>query len=76
VGSVSGIYFLRLDGHTGTHTATTLIDDPRARWPAAVLRHHGGFRAAARAVVGQPVGAGVFTAAWRQSTSRAGRTGT
>jgi hypothetical protein len=30
VGSVSGIYFLRLDGRTGTHTAPVLIDDPRA----------------------------------------------
>ena len=30
VGSVSGIQFLRLDGGTGTHTAPTLIDDPRA----------------------------------------------
>ena len=25
-----GIYFLRLDGGTGTHTARMLIDDPRA----------------------------------------------
>ncbi len=30
VGSVSGIYFLRLDGSTGGHTSPTLIDDPRA----------------------------------------------
>jgi hypothetical protein len=30
VGSVSGIYFLRLDGLTGTHTTPVLIDDPRA----------------------------------------------
>jgi hypothetical protein len=29
VGSQSGIYFLRLNGTTGTHTAPTLIDDPR-----------------------------------------------
>jgi hypothetical protein len=29
VGSQSGIYFLRLDGATGAHTAPTLIDDPR-----------------------------------------------
>src|SRR5205809_1651128 len=30
VGSQSGIYFLRLDGATGAHTAPVLIDDPRA----------------------------------------------
>jgi hypothetical protein len=30
VGSVSGIYFLRLDGRTGAHTAPVLVDDPRA----------------------------------------------
>ena len=29
VGSVSGIYFLRLDGSTGAHTAPVLVDDPR-----------------------------------------------
>ncbi len=29
VGSVSGIYFLRLNGLTGTHTKPVLIDDPR-----------------------------------------------
>ena len=29
VGSQSGIYFLRLDGTTGMHTAPVLIDDPR-----------------------------------------------
>jgi hypothetical protein len=29
VGSQSGIYFFRLDGTTGTHTAPVLIDDPR-----------------------------------------------
>jgi hypothetical protein len=31
VGSQSGIYFFRLDGSTGAHTAPVLIDDPRAR---------------------------------------------
>ena len=31
VGSQSGIYFFRLDGTTGTHTAPVLIDDPRGR---------------------------------------------
>src|SRR5438874_7825773 len=31
VGSQSAIYFLRLDGATGAHTAPTLIDDPRGR---------------------------------------------
>jgi hypothetical protein len=31
VGSQSGIYFFRLDGATGAHTAPVLIDDPRAR---------------------------------------------
>jgi hypothetical protein len=30
VGSQSGIYFFRLDGATGAHTAPVLIDDPRA----------------------------------------------
>jgi hypothetical protein len=30
VGSVSGIYFLRLDGATGAHTAPVLLDDPRS----------------------------------------------
>jgi hypothetical protein len=30
VGSQSGIYFFRLDGATGGHTAPVLIDDPRA----------------------------------------------
>lgn len=30
VGSVSGIYYLRLDGSTGTHPSPALIDDPRA----------------------------------------------
>ena len=30
VGSISGIYFLRLDGRTGAHTAPVLVDDPRA----------------------------------------------
>ncbi len=29
VGSVSGIYFFRLDGSTGGHTAPVLLDDPR-----------------------------------------------
>jgi hypothetical protein len=29
IGSVSGIYFLRLNGSDGTHTAPVLIDDPR-----------------------------------------------
>jgi hypothetical protein len=29
VGSVSGIYFLRLDGATGAHTSPVLLDDPR-----------------------------------------------
>jgi hypothetical protein len=29
VGSVSGIYFIRLDGSTGDHTAPVLLDDPR-----------------------------------------------
>src|SRR5919198_122693 len=29
VGSVSGIYFLRLDGPTGAHTPPVLLDDPR-----------------------------------------------
>ena len=29
VGSQSGIYFFRLDGATGAHTAPALIDDPR-----------------------------------------------
>jgi hypothetical protein len=29
VGSQSGIYFFRLDGPTGAHTAPVLIDDPR-----------------------------------------------
>jgi hypothetical protein len=29
VGSQSGIYFFRLDGTSGTHTAPTLVDDPR-----------------------------------------------
>src|SRR5947207_6598865 len=29
VGSQSGIYFFRLDGATGAHTAPVLIDDPR-----------------------------------------------
>src|SRR5256885_12758218 len=29
VGSQSGIYFFRLDGPTGAHTAAVLIDDPR-----------------------------------------------
>jgi hypothetical protein len=29
VGSVSGIYFLRLDGATGAHTSPVLVDDPR-----------------------------------------------
>src|SRR5919201_708790 len=31
VGSQSGIYFFRLNGATGAHTAPVLIDDPRAR---------------------------------------------
>ena len=31
VGSQSGIYFFRLNGKTGHHTAPTLLDDPRAR---------------------------------------------
>jgi hypothetical protein len=31
VGSQSGIYFFRLDGATGAHTAPVLIDDPRAQ---------------------------------------------
>lgn len=31
VGSQSGIYFFRLDGATGAHTAPVLIDDPRGR---------------------------------------------
>ncbi len=31
VGSQSGIYFFRLDGTTGMHTAPVLIDDPRGR---------------------------------------------
>src|SRR6266487_4365863 len=31
VGSRSGIYFFRLDGATGVHTAPVLIDDPRVR---------------------------------------------
>jgi hypothetical protein len=31
IGSQSGIYFFRLDGATGTHTAPVLIDDPRGR---------------------------------------------
>lgn len=35
VGSVSGIYALRLDGATGAHTSPALIDDPR---------HHGGLQ--------------------------------
>jgi hypothetical protein len=30
VGSVSGIYFLRLDGATGAHTSPVLLDDPRS----------------------------------------------
>jgi hypothetical protein len=30
-GSQSGIYFFRLDGATGAHTAPVLIDDPRTR---------------------------------------------
>jgi hypothetical protein len=30
VGSQSGMYFFRLDGATGAHTAPVLIDDPRA----------------------------------------------
>jgi hypothetical protein len=29
VGSVSGIYYLRLNGATGAHTAPVLLDDPR-----------------------------------------------
>jgi hypothetical protein len=31
VGSQSGIYFFRLNGATGAHTAPVLVDDPRAR---------------------------------------------
>jgi hypothetical protein len=31
VGSQSGIYFFRLDGATGAHTAPALIDDPRGQ---------------------------------------------
>jgi hypothetical protein len=31
VGSQSGIYFLRLNGATGTHTSPVLIDDPRTQ---------------------------------------------
>jgi hypothetical protein len=30
VGSVSGIYFLRLDGATGAHSSPMLVDDPRS----------------------------------------------
>jgi hypothetical protein len=30
-GSQSGIYFMRLDGTTGSHTSPSLIDDPRGR---------------------------------------------
>ena len=35
---MSGVYFLRLDGYTGAHTAPTLIDDPHASRPSQALR--------------------------------------
>ena len=52
IGSQSGIYFFRLDGATGAHTAPVLIDDPRgrggcsgsptSRWMTAACTRSGG----------------------------------